>query len=76
MQRFGEREGMYWGPPQDDEAAVLALQAIEQEHERFSIAFLWPSFWQLAAFPQFTTHLAGKYDHVFVNDRVNIFSKQ
>ncbi len=49
---FMERNGDYWGPPGDDEAAVAELQRL-QTGGAGAIVFLWPGFWILQQYPRF-----------------------
>ena len=74
LHSFIEKDGIYWGPPENDEAALHSLTDLEKTHKRFVLAFAWPAFWWKEAFPSFANHIADQYEHVCVNDRVHIYS--
>lgn len=53
---FLERDGIYWGPPPDCDAAVAELARLRQSGARFVVVG-WPSFWWLDHYIEFNRHL-------------------
>ncbi len=43
---FLERDGEYWGPPEDDATAIQELERLRDSGANF-IVFAWPAFWWL-----------------------------
>src|SRR6185436_20262003 len=41
---FIEREGHYWGPPENDRDALRELERLRQAGAMF-VVFAWPAFW-------------------------------
>jgi hypothetical protein len=70
-----ERDGEYWGAPNDDREALTALQRQIEKGAKF-IVFVWPSFWWLDYYSEFSQHLNVNYDRVLHNDRAIGFSLQ
>ena len=73
---FIEKDGIYWGPPENDGAALTALKDLEDRLDQFAIVFAWPAFWWLDSFKGFNEHLHAAYSAAFANDRVKIFVKK
>ena len=70
---FLERDGLYWGPPPDDENAIRECERLRQAGARH-IVFGWPSFWWLEHYAAFHQHLRDRFPCVLQNERVVIFS--
>jgi len=72
---FLERDGIYWGPPPDDENAIRECERLRQIGARH-IVFGWPAFWWLEHYAAFHRHLRDRFPCVLQNERVAIFSLQ
>jgi hypothetical protein len=72
---FLEREGEYWGLPEDDGVAISELNRLRQEDVRF-IAFGWSCFWWFDHYTIFNSYLREKYNCVLKNDHVIIFESK
>lgn len=70
---FMERNGEYWGPPADDQAAIEALECQRQRGARFFVVG-WPAFWWLEYYGRFAEHLRERYRVVLENERVVVFA--
>jgi len=53
---FLERNGMYWGMPDSDDAAVAELDRLRAGGVDF-VVIGWPAMWCLAEYPEFAQHL-------------------
>jgi hypothetical protein len=69
---FPERDGAYWGPPDDDAAAIAELERVRGEGTRY-VVFAWPAFWWLEQYEGFAAHLQSRYQRVVDGERVVIF---
>lgn len=69
---FLEREGQYWGKPEDDNAAVQEFERLRQAGATF-LVFGWPAFWWLDYYPGFRQYLYAKFPFVLNNERVIVF---
>jgi len=69
---FTERNGLYWGPPADDAAAIAELERLRRVGARY-IAFVWLAFWWLDYYREFHQYLQTKYHLALCNDRLEIF---
>jgi hypothetical protein len=70
---FMERNGVYYGPPADDETAIAELKrhpAEDAEH----LVFLWPAFWWFEYYTGFAEYIGQRYEPLLQNDRLRIFS--
>ena len=72
---FLEREGQFWGPPANDQAAVAELHRQQTNGVRF-IAFAWPAFWYLDHYPALHRHLQAHARMLVRNERVILFELQ
>lgn len=70
---FTERDGVYWGAPADDDAAVRELERMRRERGASFIAFGWPSFWWLEHYAALAAHLRARYECVLDNRRLVVF---
>jgi glycosyltransferase involved in cell wall biosynthesis len=57
---FLEKDGQYWGPPEDSEAAVREVERMRAEGAKFVI-LAWTSFWWLETYPAFFGYLRDAY---------------
>jgi hypothetical protein len=69
---FTEREGVYWGPPESDEAAINELVLQQAAGAQF-IAVGTPCFWWLDHYSGFARHLRERFTCVLQNERLVVF---
>jgi len=69
---FLEKDGRYWGPPPDDDAAIRELERLKETGARH-IAFAWPSFWWLGHYAAFNRYLRSFFPCVLENERLVVF---
>ncbi len=69
---FPERNGLYWGPPADDDSAIRELERLRGRGARF-IVFGWTAFWWLDHYSEFERDLRSRFRPVLENDRVVVF---
>jgi hypothetical protein len=69
---FTERDGVYWGPPTDDQAAMFEFERLCNMGAEFLVVG-WPAFWWLEAYPQWANLLRSRFQIVLQNDRQIIF---
>lgn len=66
---FMEREGVYWGEPENDEAALRELERQRAAGARCMV-FLWPAFWCLDHYAAFAHRLRSDFRCIMENERV------
>ncbi len=69
---FIERDGQYWGPPEDDAEAIRELDRMRYAGAQF-IAFAWPTFWWLEHYAGLHRHLLSNTKAILDNERVVLF---
>jgi glycosyl transferase family 2 len=69
---FLEKDGGYWGPPDDDTTAVRELERLRRAGASF-IAFAWPAFWWLDYYTALKRHLDTSARPVLRNERVIVY---
>lgn len=69
---FLERDGQYWGPPQDDDTAIRELERLRQSGASF-IVFTLPAHWWLHYYFGLRDYLRSKFRCVLENDRLTVF---
>ena len=69
---FLERDGQYWGAPENGRTAVRELERMRTEGADF-IAFAWPAMWWLDCYPELERHLADRFPRVLDNERLVAF---
>jgi CelD/BcsL family acetyltransferase involved in cellulose biosynthesis len=69
---FVEWEGLYWGPPADDEAAIGELERLMQAGARFMV-FAWPAFWWLEYYEELHRYLRSRFRCLLENERIVVF---
>ncbi len=72
---FPARDGIYWGPPGNDEAAIKELMRRREDGARY-VAFAWPAFWWMEYYDQFYHYLETQFTSRLRNDRVVLFDLQ
>jgi len=70
---FLERDGRYWGPPENDATALSELERLRQAGAGYVI-FAWPSFWCLDYYNGLRNHLQTKFPCLLANERVVVFN--
>ena len=69
---FLERDGRYWGNPEDDTTAARELERLRGAGAAF-VAFAWPAFWWLDYYAGFRQHLYANFPRVLENERLLVF---
>lgn len=69
---FMEREGRYWGRPENDEAAVRELERLRLAGAGY-LAVGWNCFWWLEHYPRWHRHLRASFPCLLENERVTLF---
>lgn len=70
---FLERDGEYWGPPPDDEAAIAELERLRTEKGASYIVFPWTAHWWLEHYCEFHQWLRNRHMCILDNERVTVF---
>jgi hypothetical protein len=69
---FLERDGQFWGPPPDDDTAVVELERLRAEEAGFFILG-WPVLWWLEHYPGLHRHLREHFRCPLENGRLVVF---
>lgn len=69
---FLEKDGLYWGPPPDDDTAISELERLRRNGAKF-IVFAWPAFWWVDHYEGLYKHLCVNFMRVLKNDRLMVF---
>jgi hypothetical protein len=69
---FLERNGQYWGKPDDDDTAVRELDRLRGAGAAF-LVFAWPAFWWLEHYRGLSCHLHDTARRVVENGRIIVF---
>jgi SAM-dependent methyltransferase len=69
---FLEREGRWWGPPENDQIALRELERMRNAGATH-FAYAWPSFWWMEHYAQFSQHLRRSFPCVLQNERLVVF---
>lgn len=69
---FLERNGQYWGSPEDDTSAIREFERLHDDGASF-IVFGWPAFWWLSHYTGFRDYLESRYARAMSNERIIIF---
>jgi glycosyltransferase involved in cell wall biosynthesis len=72
MYPFLERDGEYWGAPENDETAIRELERLRRTGATF-LVFAWPAFWWLEHYGGFRQYLEQRYPCMMKNERLTIF---
>ena len=67
-----ERDGQFWGPPEDDETAIRELERLRKGGTKF-LVIAWPAFWWLKFYKEWNEYLRSNYRCLLSNDRFIIF---
>jgi hypothetical protein len=69
---FLERDGQYWGNPEDDLTAIRELERMRRSGVNF-LVFAWPAFWWLDHYAEFRHYLRSEFRCALANDRLVAF---
>jgi glycosyltransferase involved in cell wall biosynthesis len=69
---FMERNGMYWGPPDNEGNAIAEVERLRSEGLKI-LAIVWPAFWWLSHYHEFAKHLRSCYACPVCNEDVILF---
>ena len=69
---FIERDGRWWGPPENDMAALRELERLRKAGAAY-FAYAWPAFWWTEHYAQFSQHLRQAFPCVLENQRLIVF---
>lgn len=72
MLPFIERNGVYWGAPENDAHATAELARMRDEGARF-LALARPAFWWMDHYRGFLDHLQLSYPRVLANEHAVVF---
>jgi ABC-type multidrug transport system ATPase subunit len=72
---FTERDGEWWGAPEDGAAAVAELDRLVGGAPTW-VVFAWPAFWWLDHYAELDAHLRAISSSVIENDRLIAFRTQ
>lgn len=69
---FLERDGSYWGVPEDDRTAIKELERLRGMGAGF-VVFGWPAFWWLDYYSGLREYLRSRYPCVLSNSRLVVY---
>ncbi len=69
---FIERDGTYFGPPQNDDEAIREIEHMIADGASH-LAVGWPAFWWLTHYKSFAKYLEERYFTVLRNERVVMY---
>jgi SAM-dependent methyltransferase len=72
---FLEKNGEYWGPPEDSATAIRELERLRRSGARY-IAFTWPAFWWTEHYGDFFRHICENFRPILKDDRLLVFDLQ
>ena len=69
---FLERDGQYWGAPEDDDTAIRELERLRRSGASF-LAFAKPAFWWLEYYSALSAYIRAKFQCLLENERLIVF---
>jgi len=69
---FLERNGLYWGPPPNDEIAIQELERLRSEGANY-VVFGWPAFWCFDYYGGMREYLTSRFRCLLSNGRLIAF---
>jgi SAM-dependent methyltransferase len=69
---FIEREGRWWGPPENDEIGLRELERLRAQGAAYFV-YTWPSFWWMEHYARFSQHLRQNFPCLLQNERVIVY---
>lgn len=70
---FLESDGVYAGPPPDDETAIAELERMRKSGATLFVAPSW-QFWWFKSYPRFAAHLKSRYRRLEQSETVEIYA--
>jgi glycosyltransferase involved in cell wall biosynthesis len=70
---YTERDGIYWGAPQDDEAALAELKRQQTAGASYMVIG-WPAFWWLEHYDRLADYLQTQYQCILKNSHLIVYS--
>ena len=67
-----ERNGVYWGPPADDSAAIEMVERVRSEGAHY-IAFAFPAAWWLNHYASLVSWLRDEFDCIYADNLLTVF---
>lgn len=67
---FLEQDGIYGGPPANDDLAIAEFERLRVENAARFIIFGWPAFWWLQFYEGFRSHLDSHFNCALRNERI------
>jgi SAM-dependent methyltransferase len=72
VRRLGEREGIYWGSPANDESVLAELEALRRDGVEY-LVFAWAAFWWFERYARFGEYAREKLQRLVENETVVVF---
>lgn len=69
---FLERDGAYWGAPEDDDTAISELERLRNAGANYAVV-AWPAFWWLEHYAGLRDHLHSHYPCLLENERLIVY---
>lgn len=69
---FIERDGRYWGRPDDDDTAIQEFERLWSKGARF-IVFAYPAFWWLEHYAGFADYLRSRFRSVLATEYLQVY---
>jgi len=69
---FLERDGLYWGPPPNDESAIQEIERLRSAGADY-VVFGWPAFWCFDYYGGMREYLTSKFRCLLSNGRLIAF---
>lgn len=70
-----EHEGVYWGPPADDDAAIAEVERLRRQGAAYLVV-AWPAFWWLEHYRGWAEHLRSRYATLLETEDIRVFGLQ
>jgi len=72
---FLEKDGQFWGAPENDQAAIAGLQALRDRGAK-RLVLAWPCFWWLERYPGFARFLHEHFPMEGEDEYLKVFDLQ
>jgi len=70
---FTERDGQYWGPPADDEAAVAEFERLRGQWKPRYLVIAWPAFWWKEHYAAWMRFIDARYPRLHDDENLVVF---
>jgi len=67
-----EHDGVYWGPPADDDAAIAEIERLRRQGAGYLVV-AWPAFWWLEHYRGWAEHLRRRYETLLETEDITVF---